>query len=295
MPREDRDDDLGNHRVLVADDAGEERLVGFHRGEEVVAEFVLDGFRLPAAFAELLECGRSRCVTEPPSSTSVLPHSRPKGAVEPNRAYSLFASQPCQNRVMIGTKNRAAPGSNGSDSTICTILGESYVLVSTPGPRARPCRSCRCRLAQEKIDNPEFASWSKFKKGTSVTLKSTSGVQQDLQRDPHHFHAGRGRGRQARDRDDERRQVQRDGDQGPADEARCDQDGQAPEGREEGGLRCRQAGGNDGRGDRDAQGRGRRGEGEVVQVQSRRGRRRRPKPKIVDLRRRARDDGEDAK
>src|SRR4249920_3742887 len=29
-------------------------------------------------------------------------------------------------------------------------------------------------LAQDKIDNPEFTSWSKFKKGTSVTLKSTT-------------------------------------------------------------------------------------------------------------------------
>jgi hypothetical protein len=28
--------------------------------------------------------------------------------------------------------------------------------------------------AQEKVDNPEFASWSKFKKGTSVTMKSAS-------------------------------------------------------------------------------------------------------------------------
>src|SRR5439155_12998084 len=31
-------------------------------------------------------------------------------------------------------------------------------------------------LAQEKVDNPEFANWSKFKKGTSVTLKATSDV-----------------------------------------------------------------------------------------------------------------------
>lgn len=28
--------------------------------------------------------------------------------------------------------------------------------------------------AQEKIDNPEFTSWSKFKKGTSTTLKMTA-------------------------------------------------------------------------------------------------------------------------
>jgi hypothetical protein len=31
-------------------------------------------------------------------------------------------------------------------------------------------------LAQDKVDNPEFANWSKFKKGTSVTLKSSSNV-----------------------------------------------------------------------------------------------------------------------
>jgi hypothetical protein len=30
--------------------------------------------------------------------------------------------------------------------------------------------------AQETIDNPEFTNWSKFKKGTSVTLKSSSSV-----------------------------------------------------------------------------------------------------------------------
>ena len=30
--------------------------------------------------------------------------------------------------------------------------------------------------AQEKVDNPEFASWSKFKKGTSTTLKVTAGA-----------------------------------------------------------------------------------------------------------------------
>jgi hypothetical protein len=38
------------------------------------------------------------------------------------------------------------------------------VLASVTGPAS----------AQEKVDNPEFANWSKFKKGTSVTLKSVS-------------------------------------------------------------------------------------------------------------------------
>ena len=31
-------------------------------------------------------------------------------------------------------------------------------------------------VAQDTVPNPEFANWSKFKKGTSVTLKSTSEV-----------------------------------------------------------------------------------------------------------------------
>ena len=29
-------------------------------------------------------------------------------------------------------------------------------------------------MAQDKVDNPEFANWAKFKKGTSVTMKSVS-------------------------------------------------------------------------------------------------------------------------
>lgn len=29
-------------------------------------------------------------------------------------------------------------------------------------------------VAQDKVDNPEFANWSKFKKGTSVTMKSVT-------------------------------------------------------------------------------------------------------------------------
>ena len=35
---------------------------------------------------------------------------------------------------------------------------------------------CNFASAQETIDNPEFASWSKFKKGTSITYKSATKV-----------------------------------------------------------------------------------------------------------------------
>jgi hypothetical protein len=45
-----------------------------------------------------------------------------------------------------------------------TRLLAPALLVIVAGPAA----------AQDKVDNPEFANWSKFKKGTSVTLKSVS-------------------------------------------------------------------------------------------------------------------------
>jgi hypothetical protein len=54
---EDGDVDFGDYSVLVADDAVEQVFTLFERGQEVVAEFVLDGFRLPVARAEFLERG----------------------------------------------------------------------------------------------------------------------------------------------------------------------------------------------------------------------------------------------
>ena len=54
MPGEQGDVDLGDDRVVVADDAGEQLLAALQRGEEVVVDLLLDGFRLPAAVAELL-------------------------------------------------------------------------------------------------------------------------------------------------------------------------------------------------------------------------------------------------
>src|SRR5262249_43656268 len=75
--------DLGDDRVLVADDAGEQVVAALQGGEEVVAQLVLDGFRLPAAVAELFErggpgCGQ-RCLLGPGEAVSVFPHSRRAG------------------------------------------------------------------------------------------------------------------------------------------------------------------------------------------------------------------------
>ena len=36
--------DFGNDRVVVADDAGEEFLAGLEHAEEIVADFLFDGF-----------------------------------------------------------------------------------------------------------------------------------------------------------------------------------------------------------------------------------------------------------
>ena len=57
-------------------------------------------------------------------------------------------------------------------------ISASPVPISGGTPCARhdssPSRLSLFSPAQEKIDNPEFASWSKFKKGTSVTLKTST-------------------------------------------------------------------------------------------------------------------------
>ena len=66
VPGEDGDRDLGDDGVVVADDAGKERLVGLERGEEVVAEFVLDGLRLPAASRSCLRVVGRGAVTDSP-------------------------------------------------------------------------------------------------------------------------------------------------------------------------------------------------------------------------------------
>jgi hypothetical protein len=54
-----REVDLGDDGVLVADDAGEELAARLQQAQEVVANLVLDGLRLPAAVPKLLESGRS--------------------------------------------------------------------------------------------------------------------------------------------------------------------------------------------------------------------------------------------
>ena len=50
--------DFGDDRAVVADDAGKQLVAAGQRGEEVVVDFAFDGFRLPAALAQLAESGR---------------------------------------------------------------------------------------------------------------------------------------------------------------------------------------------------------------------------------------------
>ena len=47
----------GMHGVVVADDAGIQLLAGLQLGEEVVVDFLLDGFGCPAAVAEFGQRG----------------------------------------------------------------------------------------------------------------------------------------------------------------------------------------------------------------------------------------------
>jgi hypothetical protein len=61
VPRENRDNDLRDNGVLVTDDSGEKLVAPLQSSEEILPEFVLDGLRLPAALAELVQGGRSGC------------------------------------------------------------------------------------------------------------------------------------------------------------------------------------------------------------------------------------------
>ena len=59
--REDRVDELRHDRLVVADNAGEERLAGLQLAHEVVADFLFDGTRVQTRlpkFAERMDGGR---------------------------------------------------------------------------------------------------------------------------------------------------------------------------------------------------------------------------------------------
>ena len=52
MPRKNRVHDLRNHRVVITDDAGEERLPGFEAGDQVLAHLVFHAAVLPSCFGK---------------------------------------------------------------------------------------------------------------------------------------------------------------------------------------------------------------------------------------------------
>ena len=56
---QERQVDLGDDRVFVPDDAGEQLFARGQFTQQVIVDFALDGFRLPAAFAKLAEIGRT--------------------------------------------------------------------------------------------------------------------------------------------------------------------------------------------------------------------------------------------
>lgn len=53
MTCQDRDHKFGNDRLIVTDDAWKEFVTVLQSGEEVIAEFVLDGLRLPTTGTQL--------------------------------------------------------------------------------------------------------------------------------------------------------------------------------------------------------------------------------------------------
>lgn len=59
MAGEDGVDDLGDDGIVVAEDAGEEGLAGPEAGDEILAEFVLDGAVGEARFGEIVGLAES--------------------------------------------------------------------------------------------------------------------------------------------------------------------------------------------------------------------------------------------
>jgi hypothetical protein len=57
---EDRVHQLRHHRLVVADDAGEQRLAGLELADEVVADFLLDRLRAIPRPPQLSECFNGR-------------------------------------------------------------------------------------------------------------------------------------------------------------------------------------------------------------------------------------------
>ena len=55
VARQDRVDELRDDRLVVADDAGEQRLAGLQLADEVVADFLLDRPRAIAGLPQIAE------------------------------------------------------------------------------------------------------------------------------------------------------------------------------------------------------------------------------------------------
>jgi len=73
VPGDQGDVDLGNHRVVVADDSGKEFVAILQHAEEVAADLLLDTAALPAARPQVRERGRQSLA----GHTTCLPCDRP--------------------------------------------------------------------------------------------------------------------------------------------------------------------------------------------------------------------------
>ena len=167
VAREDRDRDFRDHGVVVSDDPGEERLASLECGEVVIAEFVLDRLRLPAGVAERLEVVRPvRGHDCPCCGSKHRQHSRPVAGCETNLHFGAAATTP---DLFATRADRKMPPSHHHHGVKSMRFGGLLCVLVALSSVARVA-------ADESVPNPEFDNWSRFKKGTSVTLKSSSEV-----------------------------------------------------------------------------------------------------------------------
>ena len=163
MPRQDRVDELRDDRVVVADDAGEQRLAGLQLADEVVADFLLDRSRAaagPRAARRASEWGRHgpilselRLSASPPCAIPFFASSRP--LVFAHRGGSALAPE----NTIAAFDNGLALGADGleldvhlsRDGVVVVHHDATLERTTTPARAALPARAARTSSARAGV------------------------------------------------------------------------------------------------------------------------------------------------
>ena len=130
------DVDLGDDRVVVADDAGKQLLAVGQRAQEVVVDLPLDGLGHPAALAQLAQ----------------------RGGSDTRGRHAQFESSPLPNCFFRGHSAR----SSANGHRLCIVVP----AVREPSSRSRPCAVERNSFRSAQLHNEMADNFSSFHRGS---------------------------------------------------------------------------------------------------------------------------------